>query len=212
AEMAGLSPAAIDARAAGAIERLFVGLASEAPTILAVDDAHWSDPSSLAIQERLLLLTERVPLGLLYTLRADAEGPIWRLRELGARELPHRYTELTLAPLSREASAALARRLLGDDVSPAVVELVLDRAEGNPLYLEEVARSLVEAGAPVSTESGWHLGEESELYLPTTLHATLLARLDRLAESTRHLLQAASVLGRQFALPVLERLVNADVD
>ncbi|HZR98233.1 MAG TPA: adenylate/guanylate cyclase domain-containing protein, partial [Chloroflexota bacterium] len=212
AEQAGLAPAAIAARAAIAIERLFIGLAAEAPLIMAVDDAHWADPSSIAIQARLLALTERVPLGLLYAFRGDVAGACCGLRERAARELPHRYTEWTLGPLSREASAALAQRLLGDDVAPAVVELVLDRAEGNPLYLEEVARSLVEAGALVRTESGWHLGEESELYLPTTLHATLLARLDRLAESTRHLLQAASVLGRQFALPVLERLVNADVD
>src|SRR5579883_2940602 len=212
AELAQLAPAAIAARAAIAIERLFVGLASEAPLILAVDDAHWADPSSLAIQERLLALTERVPLGLFYAFRADVDSACSRLRERAARELPHRYAELTLGALSREASAALAQRLLGDDVAPAVVELVLDRAEGNPLYLEEVARSLVEAGALVRTDSGWHLGEGSELYLPTTLHATLLARLDRLAEPTRHLLQAASVLGRQFALPVLERLVGAEVD
>jgi class 3 adenylate cyclase/tetratricopeptide (TPR) repeat protein len=212
ATMAGLSPTAIAAKAAAAIERLFTSLASEAPLVVAVDDAHWSDPSSLAIQERLLLLTERVPLGLLYTLRVDAEGPIWRLRDTAARELPHRYTELTLGPLSREASATLAGRLLGDDVSPAVTDLVLDRAEGNPLYLEEVARSLVESGTLVRTDSGWHLAEGSETYLPTTLHATLLARLDRLAEPTRHLLQAASVLGRQFALPVLEQLVDSGVD
>src|SRR5579883_2827865 len=212
AELAQLAPAAIAARAAIAIERLFVGLASEAPLILAVDDAHWADPSSLAIQERLLALTERVPLGLFYAFRADVDSACSRLRDRAARELPHRYAELTLGALSREASAALAQRLLGDDVAPAVVELVLDRAEGNPLYLEEVARSLVEAGALVRTDSGWHLGEGSELYLPTTLHATLLARLDRLAEPTRHLLQAASVLGRQFALPVLERLVGAEVD
>jgi class 3 adenylate cyclase/tetratricopeptide (TPR) repeat protein len=212
AELAALSPTAIAARAAVAIERLFVGLASEAPLVLAVDDAHWADPSSLAIQERLIALTERVPLGLLYAFRADIDSVCGQLRDRAARELPHRYAEWTLGPLSREASAALAQQLLGDDVSPAVVELVLERAEGNPLYLEEVARSLVEAGALVRTESGWHLGTGSELYLPTTLHATLLARLDRLAEPTRHLLQAASVIGRQFALAVLERLAGDESD
>jgi class 3 adenylate cyclase/tetratricopeptide (TPR) repeat protein len=212
AALATLSPAAITARAAGAIERLFLGLATEAPQVLAVDDAHWADPSSLAIQDRLIALTERVPLGLLYAFRAEVDSACSRLRDRAVRELPHRCAEWTLRPLSREASAALAQRLLGDDVSPAVVELVLERAEGNPLYLEEVARSLVEAGALVRTESGWHLGAGSELYLPTTLHATLLARLDRLAEPTRHLLQAASILGRQFALPVVERLVGSEVD
>jgi len=211
-ELTRLAPGAIQARVDTAIERLFTGLAAERPLVVALDDTHWADASSISTQERLLGLTERVPLGLLYTFRPDAEPPTWRLRERAARELPHRYTELTLGPLPREASAQLVARLLGGELSSAAADVVLERAEGNPLYLEEVTRSLMEAGALERTDDGWDLAEGGEAYLPTTLHATLLARLDRLAEPTRHVLQAASVLGRQFALSVLAQLVGPDTD
>lgn len=206
-----LSPAAMQAKAAAAIGGLFAALAAERPLVLALDDAHWADPTSLTIQERLLALTERVPLGLLYAFRPDPESACWRLRARAAHELPHRYLELTLGPLSREASAGLAVRLLGAEAAPAVIGLVLERAGGNPLYLEEVARGLLDSGSLVRTASGWHLAEGSEPDLPASLHAAVLARLDRLAEPTRHLLQAASVLGREFALPVLQRLVGPEI-
>jgi adenylate cyclase len=212
-EFAALTPAARTARIAGAIERLWARLAARGPLVLAIDDAHWADPYSLAVQERLIALVERVPLGLLFTMRPDADGGGARLREQAGHQVPHRYTELLLGPLSRDASKRLVKRLLGgDELSAAATGLVLDRAEGNPLFLEEVARSLVESGTLVRGDAGWTPGHSHESDIPTTLHATLLARLDRLAEPTRHLLQAASVVGRQFALPVVAELVDPTVD
>jgi tetratricopeptide (TPR) repeat protein len=213
AELETLTPAARVARVASAIERLWAGLAGRGPLVVAIDDAHWADPYSLAVLERLMPLVERLPLGLLFTLRPDVDGGGARLREQASRQVPHRYTELQLSPLSREASKRLVTRLLGGgELSAPAAELVLDRAEGNPLFLEEVTRSLVESGTLVRGDEGWTPGDAHDADIPTTLHATLLARLDRLAEATRHLLQAASVVGRQFALPVLAELVDATVD
>lgn len=212
AELKALPPAAAQARAATAIEGMFAALAAERPMVLALDDAHWADPSSLAAQERLLGLTERVPLGLLYVLRADVGDAYTRLRERAVAELPHRYTELALGPLSREGSLRLLTQLLGGPLTPRAADVVLERAGGHPLYLEEITRSLVDEGTLVATPDGWCLAEDREAYLPTTLHATLLARLDHLSEPTRHVLQAASVLGRQFSLPVLARIVPEAYD
>src|SRR5947199_182390 len=90
-----------------------------------------------------------------------------------------------LSPLSREASKRLVTRLLGGgELSALAAGLVLDRAEGNPLFLEEVTRSLVESGTLVRGDEGWTPGDTHDADIPTTLHATLLARLDRLAEVT----------------------------
>src|SRR5579884_2247851 len=212
AEIGALSPAARVTRVANAIERLWAGLAARERLVVAVDDAHWADPYSLAVLERLLWLVDRLPLGVIYTMRPDPDAPCARLHAQAAHELPHRFVELTLGPLSCEASQRLVARLLGGDVAPEAAALVLERGDGNPLFLEEVARGLVASGALVRGEDGWILAGAQEADIPTTLHATLLARLDRLAEPTRHLLQAASVLGRQFTLPILLQLVDADLD
>jgi predicted ATPase len=193
------------------IERLWTALANREPLILAVDDLHWCDPSSLGMIERLLALTERVPLGVMFTLRADATGPAQELFQRVARDFPHRCTELRLGPLSAEASAHVVQRVLGGgDLAPGVGRLVYERADGNPLYLEEVARGLVESGALARGEQGWVLAAGGEPAVPPTLQATLLARLDRLSEPTRHFLQDASVVGRQFALPVAAAVLAAD--
>ena len=164
-----LTPAARVARVASAIERLWAGLAARGPLVVAIDDAHWADPYSLAVLERLMTLVERVPLGLLFTLRPDVDGGGARLREQAGRQVPHRYIELMLSPLSRDASQRLVTRLLGGgELSAPAAELVLDRAEGNPLFLEEVTRSLVESGTLVRGDEGWTPGDRHDADIPTT--------------------------------------------
>lgn len=213
AELQGLPREALRARVAAIVERLWEAVSREQPQVVAVDDLHWADLSSLAVLERLLALTERAPLGLVFTLRTDAGGPAAALRERALREFPHRCLDLTLGPLGREDSTRLVRRVLGTDtLAPGVTTLIHERAAGNPLYVEEITRGLIESGALVRDGAGWALSASGEAAVPPTLQATLLARLDRLVDATRRLLQIASVAGQEWALDVVTSVLAAAGD
>jgi adenylate cyclase len=122
---------------------------------------------------------------------------------------PAPWREIVLEPLSAEATASLVDRLLGDH--PSVADLaarIAERSEGHPFFIEEMIQSLV-AGRKVVGEEGDYraAGTVEELALPATFSALLDARIDALGERERLVLQAASVLGREFAAPVLERVL-----
>ena len=118
---------------------------------------------------------------------------------------------MTLEALSGDAGRELLHALVGDDTLPPDVERrILEPAEGNPFFLEELIRSLVDAGAVVHDEHGWRFVHDAPLEVPPTVEKVILARIDRLDAGTRDALVAASVLGRQFGLPLLEAVVGAE--
>jgi predicted ATPase len=96
-----------------------------------------------------------------------------------------------------------------ESLPQAVRDLILTRAEGNPFFVEEVVRMLIERGAIVERDGRWVATEEiSTVEIPETLHGLLLARIDQLPESAKRSLRVASVIGRQFPVRVLERVVG----
>src|SRR5215813_4822939 len=184
-----LSPEARKARLVTLLTQLWLQASRQQPLLLVLEDLHWSDPSS---EEWLGALVERmvgVPLLVLGTYRPGYR-PGW---------LDKSYvTQVTLAPLSDAAS----RRIV-QDVLPATAQIaplvphILATAEGNPFFLEELARTVVEQGA------------EAELCtIPETIQAVLLARLDRLPVTAKRLLQAAAVIGKDVALPLLQAIME----
>src|SRR4029079_2697845 len=105
----------------------------------------------------------------------------WGLRELAAREFPHLLRAVELGPLG-DAEGELLAALVGAATLRAEVERrVLQTAEGNPFFLEELVRSLIDAGALVREEDGWRFDHEAELEVPQTVEKVILARLDRLS-------------------------------
>jgi class 3 adenylate cyclase/tetratricopeptide (TPR) repeat protein len=176
------------------------------PLLLAFDDLHWADSASLELLGHLFGLAEREAVLFIAALRPDRASPAWRIVQATEADHPHLTTEIALRPLPPNDSLALVERLLESARLPARLSAaILTRAEGNPLFLEEMVRALQERGnqAPASGSS---------LDLPATLQALLTARLDRLDEPSRHVLQLASVLGRTFSYRVLRRLVNGAGD
>ncbi|HUT21079.1 MAG TPA: AAA family ATPase, partial [Anaerolineae bacterium] len=195
-----------------ALELLLERLAAQAPLAVICEDLHWADPTSLALLEHLFALTDRVQVLWICVFRPETEHGCWQIREIAARRYAHRHTDLWLDPLSAEESARLVGSLLHiEDLPAALRSRILERAEGNPFYVEEILRSLIDDGTITYVGPGgrWQaVREVSELALPGTLRGVLMARIDRLPRKTRQVLQLASVVGRSFTCPILSAIAS----
>ncbi|MCP4536628.1 MAG: AAA family ATPase [Chloroflexi bacterium] len=197
-----------------AIETLFESAATQHPLVIVCEDLHWADPTSLELLEELLALTNRVPLLLICLLRPETEHGCWRIKEIAARQYRHRHTDLWLEPLSASESNTLVGNLLHTEgLPPELQERILSQAEGNPFYVEEILRSLMDSGAIVQDETTgrWRMTREvAAITIPDTLRGVLIARIDRLQEETKRVLQLASVIGRLFFHRVLAEIAQEE--
>ena len=208
----GLSGDPLQREVVRSLRALVGATASRAPLVLVFDDLHWSDRASTAAIEELLPLAEDHPVLCVLVARPDRQAPSWALRQKIETIYPHRHTSVSLGPLSGPASANLAMRLLAADSLPAELrELLLGKAEGVPLFVEELTRSLVEQGALTQQGGGWRLGVSAdELRVPDTLQGIILARLDRLEDPLKRVLQLASVVGPVLPYSVLAKVTGAN--
>jgi DNA-binding SARP family transcriptional activator len=210
----GLGAQGIKAFSFRAVEALIESAARQRPQVIVCEDLHWADPTSLELLERLLSLTDRVPLLLVCVLRPQMGHDCWRIIETAARVFPHRHTDLRLSPLSPAESETLVGNMLGAGTLPAPFrQRILEHAEGNPFYVEEILRSLISSRTiSYQEDTGtWQAeGDLADIPIPDTLRGVLAARIDRLEPGARHLLQRAAVIGRTFAYRVLSAIV-ADV-
>ena len=121
-------------------------------------------------------------------------------------------TQITLRPLPRHDSLTVVQSALqGKGLSTSLADTILSRAEGNPFFLEELVRSLIDAGALARAEDGWRFEHAGEIEVPQTVEKVILARLDRLSPEAHDVVTAASALGRRFALPLLEGVAGGEL-
>jgi predicted ATPase/class 3 adenylate cyclase len=184
-----LSSEARKARIVTLLTQLWLQASRQQPLLLVLEDLHWSDPSS---EEWLGVLVERMvgaPFLVLGTYRPGYH-PGW---------LDKSYvTQVTLAPLPDAASLQIVQEVLPSAAQMApLVPHLLTTAEGNPFFLEELARTVIEQGAEAAVSS-----------VPETIQAVLLARLDRLPATAKSLLQAAAVIGKDVALSLLQSITE----
>ncbi|MFN2471635.1 MAG: ABC transporter substrate-binding protein [Gaiellaceae bacterium] len=211
ARLAELSPEALQYRTFEVVGTLLERLAQDGPLVVAVEDLHWADATSVQLVERLLPLTEDAAVLLVLAERDERDHPSWGLSELTAREYPHLLRELALEPLSGDAERELLDSLVGAATLPSAMEReLLERAEGNPFFLEECVRSLADAGALVREDGAWRFDHAVEAEIPQTVEKVILARIDRLAAAHHDVLTAASALGRSFSLALLEGVAGDD--
>ncbi len=172
--------------------------AATGPTLCVLEDAHWVDPST---QDFVTALVERIvtmPVLLLVSYRLDYECP-WI-------QCPH-ATSLKLNRLSRAQAAALVRAVAGDRQMPAqLLEDIVDKTDGVPLFLEEVTKMLLE-NMPEAEPDPRQSPTSGIVAVPDTLHDTLLSRLDR-DEAAKHVAQVASAIGRVFEPMLLARVAD----
>jgi predicted ATPase/DNA-binding SARP family transcriptional activator/class 3 adenylate cyclase len=190
-----------------AVERLLESTATNAPLVVVCEDLHWAAPTSLSVLESLLPLVERVPLLFVCVFRPQSEHGCWRIREVATRSYRHCHTDLWLQPLTPADGESLVGNLLRVHTLPdALRELIVERAGGNPFFVEEIIRSLIDLGAISCEADGecWRATRDTgEIILPNTLHGVLAARIDRLSPEARRVLQLASVVGYVFRYRVL---------
>jgi len=182
-------------------------LAAAGPAAVLVEDVHWAEPDLLDLLERLVS-DVRAPVLLLATARPELfdERPTWGSGKRNA-------TILRLDALSTEEIAQLLERKL--PAMPAELrDLVVERADGNPFFVEELVGDLLDSGVLVQTEDGWGMGDsDAGFAMPDTVHAVLAARIDRLPEAEKAALQAGAVVGRVFWRgPVLHLLDSGEPD
>ena len=180
--------------------------------ILVCDDLHWTDPASAALLKHLLPLVERGPLLILLAMRPETHTPGWAVKEAAETTFGHRCTSVQLQPLDPEEGGQLVDSLLAiADLPPRLRTLIQEKTQGNPFFVEEVVRTLIDEGMVVRDESGAHWqasGEGSEIRIPDNVQALLTARIDRLEEAARTTLLVAAVVGRSFYYRVLARVVD----
>lgn len=185
-------------------------LAKRQPVLMVFEDLHWADPSSVHLIEYLFSLTLYTRLLIICVTRPDRESNFWNVKLQAGRDYPDHFSELMLWPLTDEESRQLIKHLLKiDQMAAATEQLLLNRAEGNPLFLEEVLRSLIEEGVIKPANGHWEISRAiTEIDIPNTLQGVLTARIDRLEESVKRVLQIAAVTGRVFPRFVLAPIVN----
>ena len=179
-----------------AIVALLLALAAEQPVLFIIEDVHWIDPSTL---EFLTLLIDQVPTARLLTLltcRPEFSAP-WGFRA--------HLTPLTLTRLPRPQVAQMSVRVAGDKaLPPEVVEQIVAKTDGVPLFVEELTKTVLESGLLREGEERYELtGPLPSLAIPTTLHDSLMARLDRLA-TVKDVAQLGATIGRTFAYELLQ--------
>lgn len=186
------------------------------PSVQVFDDLHWVDPASAELLEHLLQLARRVPMLFICAFRPEPGTPAWSVKQAAESGFGDRYSEIVLNPLPLQDARVLIGHLLADaGQHPDLLEQILAKAEGNPLFVEEVIHALLDRGDLELAQEGLRWKETrrpGEVAIPDSLHALLLARLDRLEEDSRRTLQLASVIGRSFYYRVLKRIIEAPLE
>jgi class 3 adenylate cyclase len=205
-----LSPHELAEGIRGAYVTWVEALAAQGPVAVAVDDLHWADPSTRELTEDLLSATDRAPLLVVAAFRPDPSSEAWAFRLKLMAEFPHRSVELSLGPISEGAARELAEAMTpGGEIDESVMTALVRRAEGNPLYLEELLRGLIESGV-LARRRSWTLTVDTSEALPPALESLLVSRIDRLPPEPRRLIQIAAVIGRTFPVRVLKLVAGRD--
>jgi class 3 adenylate cyclase len=211
ADRANLEPDMMQGRYAASLHRLLRGRSPERPIVLVLEDVHWSDEASVDVLRSVLPLAVQLPVLVVATMREETDSHGWSLLAESRARFGHALAEIVVRPLSAEDSRELVANLLViESLPPQVRDLILERADGNPFFVEEVVRMLIERGLIERHDGRWQAAAGIEaVEIPETLHGLLLARIDQLPEAARRSLRVAAVIGRQFPLRVLEQVLGA---
>ena len=205
-----LDPQALQNQYLAAMRRLLTAVAHHTPLAIVLEDIHWADPSSTDLLIKLLPLATEAPILYCCITRPDFDVPGWRLVTAVRDQTDIPFAELTLYTLSDDDSRQLITNLLEIDELPEHIRsVILKKAEGNPFFVEEVIRMLIDREAIVLENGRW-LAQASieQVDIPDNLQSLLLARIDRLPDQVKHTLRVASVIGRQFSVRVLEEVLQ----
>ncbi len=193
---------------------------NQGPVVYVIDDVHWADVASLETIRNLLPLVRRHPVLFLFAMRPDWNTPGWQLYLEAQVDYAEYSASIYLEPLSSDESRTLVHELLEDaNVPDPIYDLIERKAEGNPFFVEETVRTLLDSGALRREDGGlrWQPSAEADraaelIGLPGNVLSLLTARIDRLEPPVRRTMQLAAVIGRSFPLAVLQRIADRSAD
>jgi class 3 adenylate cyclase/tetratricopeptide (TPR) repeat protein len=193
---------------------LFRTLAASQPLVLIFEDLHWADLSSINLLESLLRLVEDTRVLFIHAFRPDYNDTGQRILRFARATFPTRHLEMHLQPLTDTECDVLIRRLLKvEDLPQPTRTLIAHKAEGNPFCIEEVVRSLIDEGAVEVKDGSLRITDKiHSVVIPGTIQEVIMARIDRLDERTRNLLQIASVIGRSFYHRIIVDILAEEPD
>jgi predicted ATPase len=196
-----LEPSQRRQRILEALKRLLLRESQVQPLLLVFEDLHWIDAETQALLDSLVESLPTARLLLLVNYRPEYQHA-W-----GSKTS---YTQLRLDPLPPASADELLQALVGDDPSLApLTRLLIARTEGNPFFLEESVRTLVETGALVGEPGAYRLAQSlPAIQVPATVQAVLAARIDRLSSEDKRLLQTAAVIGHEVPFPLLQAIAE----
>jgi tetratricopeptide (TPR) repeat protein len=185
-----------------AVKRLLLRESEVQPLVVVFEDLHWIDSETQTLLDSLIESVPAARLLLLVNYRPQYQHT-W-----GGKTY---YRQLRIDPLPPESADELLNALLGTDAALGPLkQLLVERTEANPLFLEESVRELVETGALAGERGAYRLTRPVEhLKIPATVQAILAARIDRLAPEAKRLLQAAAVIGKDVPMPLLLAIADA---
>ena len=197
-----LSPAQQRRRTLTTLLDQFERLARQQPILLLFEDAHWADATSLELLDLTVERMRQLPVLALITFRPEFE-PLWV-------DLPN-VSALTLGRLDRNDVEGMVARITGGSLLPAeVMKQIIAKTDGNPLFVEELTKAVLEAGILIKDAGSYRLaGPLPALAIPATLQDSLMARLDRLAP-VREIGQIGAVIGREFSYSLIRAVVGRD--
>lgn len=182
-----------------ALVRQLDGLAQRRPVLMVFEDVHWIDPTSLEVLDRIVERIRRLPVLLVATFRPEFHSP-W----VGQSHV----TAVTLNRFDQSDSAALVEQVAGTTpLSPEVVHEIVERTDGVPLFVEELTKAVLDTGLERRAPARPLPADSSATHtVPPTLHASLMARLDRLGREPKEIAQVGAAIGREFSFELLSEI------
>src|SRR5262249_51556097 len=175
-------------------------LSRQKPVLMVFEDAHWADPTSLEAFGRLVDRIQTLRVLLLVTFRPEFDAP-WVGRPF--------VTALIVNRLAEHQAGAIINRIVGNRLlSASIRQDIIERTDGIPLFVEEMTKAVLEAGSEMAIERVVAAVPSPELAVPASLHASLMARLDRLGGPAKELAQIAAAIGREFSHALLASVVR----
>ncbi|MEM7335193.1 MAG: adenylate/guanylate cyclase domain-containing protein [Chloroflexota bacterium] len=196
------------------LERIFIAAAKQKPLMLLIDDLHWGDVLSLDFLERLLTLIAQGELqdgqAFVMMLSRPAENPDSQLSQVITRLESPPFQTILLDRLDETQAASLIIELLDQEIPQELGNLIINHAQGNPFYVEEVLRSLIEDGT-LKKNGTWKITQDiANIRIPPSVQDVLAARIDRLPPDDKQITQHAAIIGRIFWQDILNRITEAE--
>jgi predicted ATPase len=185
----------------GAVKRLLLRESQVQPLLLVFEDLHWIDSETQAVLDSLVQSLPTARMLVLVNYRPEYQHD-WVSKTY--------YSQLRIDPLPTESAADLLQALMGDDTSLLPLKpLLIERTEGNPFFLEEIVRDLIETKVLTGEPGNYSLAKAIEhTQVPATVQAVLAARIDRLPPEEKHLLQSAAVIGKDVPFVLLQAIAH----